>query len=329
MADTGGWTTIESDEGVFTALIENLGVTGVQFEELVSLDPHQLRALSPVYGIIFLFKWVSSATGDQHDAPQDGTWDKDAVSNGLFFAHQRIQNACATQAILSILMNQDDRRCAEEGHGISIGKDLQDFQDFTAGYAPDIRGDALSNFEKFRVTHNAFARASPFAHEAARDPVSEEDSEAYHFIAYTPCNGQLYELDGLTPHPITHGPCTTDEFPDQVVKVLQRRISRYPAGEIRFNLMAMCRDKRLKAQEIGDVEALHAENAKRQTWAWENTLRQHNFVGFVGEILKGVTRHQLQQGGSAYDQWIDNAKRETQHRLERMAEIRASRRANK
>lgn len=162
--------------------------------------------------------------------------------------------------------------------------------------------------------HNSFARSSPFVDETQR--LATDDDDVYHFIAYTPVDGTLYELDGLQPAPVSHGPCALDEFPDRVMPVLRRRVARYPPHEIRFNLMAMVRDPRVRAREAGDAEALHSEERKRTAWLWENALRRHNFVGFVGELMKGVVRAKVREGEGAYEEWVGEAKERTRRRAE-------------
>jgi len=299
---SAGWNTIESDAGVFTYLVDNLGVKDVQFEELIALDADFLRQQSPVYGVIFLFRYP---TGEKPtDVPKDGSFDFEAAEN-IFFAAQTIQNACGTQALLSVLLNKEDE--------VDIGSQLKEFKEFTGAFPSDLRGEALSNSELIRDVHNSFARSSPFIDETQR--TATEDDDVYHFIAYTPINGKLYELDGLQPAPISHGDCTFDEFPDKVIPVLQRRIERYPANEIRFNLLAMVRDLRIRAREIGDQDWLYREEQKRSGWQWENALRRHNFVGFVSEMLKGVVRSKLREGNGAYDRWVEDAKAKTQARI--------------
>jgi ubiquitin carboxyl-terminal hydrolase L5 len=266
-----------------------------------------VTSYSPVYGVIFLFKW----SGDNHE-PTDGIFDKDAATDkGLFFAAQTIQNACGTQAILSVILN-NDTSASGTPVPVEIGPELASFKEFTQGFPPDLRGEALSNSEAIRTAHNAYARSSPFVDETQRTARDDSDSDLYHFIAYTHFNGVLYELDGLQPFPISHGTCDADTFPERISSVLKRRIARYPEAEIRFNLMAVVRDQQTHAREIGDSALLERHIRKRRLWAWENALRRTNFVGFIGEVLKGVVGKKVQDG--TYEEWVAQAKQETRRR---------------
>ncbi|KAI1812236.1 ubiquitin carboxyl-terminal hydrolase [Poronia punctata] len=309
---SGGWNTIESDAGVFTFLLNNLGVKDVQFEELLSLEPEALEALHPVYGVIFLFKYPTDTPYTATEEPLDGTFEHEA-SDRIFFARQTIQNACGTQALLSVLLNKDKETYGDEG--VDIGMPLREFRDFTMFLPPEFRGEALSNSQLIRDVHNSFAKSSPFVDETQRNNTGEAE-DAFHFVAYTAVDGTLYELDGLQPAPISHGPCSNKakEFAAKVTRVLHRRVGRYDPSEIRFNLMAMVRDQRIRAREIGDVETLEREEGKRRDWQFENALRRHNFVGFSGAVLKGVVANKLAEG--TYDQWVGEATASFQRRVE-------------
>ena len=204
-------------------------------------------------------------------------------------------------------------KCQEEG--VDIGPNLKEFKDFTSAFPADLRGEALSNSDLIRETHNSFARSSPFTSDETR--LATEEDDVYHFIAYTSINDTLYELDGLQPAPIRHGDagaCPKEIFADAVVPVLQRRVDRYPQTEIRFNLLAMCEDLRIQAKSIGDQMMLEREEQKRREWRWENALRRHNFVGFIGETMKGVAAQKMKEG--SYEKWIEDAKAMTKKRVE-------------
>ncbi|CAK7269517.1 hypothetical protein SEPCBS119000_003611 [Sporothrix epigloea] len=320
---SGGWNTIESDAGVFTYLLESLGVKNVQFEELLSLDAQALAELHPVYGVIFLFKYPTNTpyVGDG-DTPRDGCFDH-AASENLFFAHQTIQNACGTQALLSVLLNKSS---AVPGGTVDIGDHLRTFGEFAVALPPELRGEALSNDELIRDVHNSFSKSSPFIDETQRPTNSDDADDVFHFIAYTAVQGRLYELDGLQPAPIDHGACDDTnslDFAEKALAAVQRRIARYGADEIHFNLMAAVRDRRLTARELGDTELLDRETRKRREWQFENALRRHNFVGFAYEVLEGVVEAKLQEGGGAgavndeaYQKWVADATSRFQRRME-------------
>ena len=78
--------------------------------------------------MIFLFKYPT--TEKPSEKPKDGNYDHKAAEN-LFFANQVIQNACGTQALLSVLLNKDKE--------VDIGPQLREFRDFTIAFPSDVR----------------------------------------------------------------------------------------------------------------------------------------------------------------------------------------------
>lgn len=77
----------------------------------------------------------------------------------------------------------------------------------------------------------------------------------------------------------------------------------------------MVKDLRIRAQEIGDQDWLAREEQKRSAWQWENALRRHNFIGFIGEVVKNVAASKLKGGDGAYEKWIGGAKAKTETRM--------------
>lgn len=159
----------------------------------MTLEDEELNQIKPIYGLIFLFKWVPDKQPRQilqHYDPE------------LFFANQVINNACATQAILSILLNRTD--------SIEIGEELKQLRSFSEGLPSNDKGWTIGNSEKIRLAHNSFSRQDPFIIE--EDKQATEEDDAFHFISYVPFKGQLYELDGLQKGPISHGECTEENW---------------------------------------------------------------------------------------------------------------------
>ncbi|XP_046652742.1 ubiquitin carboxyl-terminal hydrolase calypso-like [Daphnia pulicaria] len=243
-----GWLELESDPGIFTLLLEDLGTCGVQVEEVYDLQK-PLDGDAPVYGYIFLFRWRERSRRKTILDAEQFIKDEAAINN-MFFAHQVVPNSCATHALLSILLN-----CPQ----VTLGPTLSRLKVDTSGMSPDNKGLAIGNTPELALAHNSHAAPAVACDRNERNanvPSSGRFSaEAFHFVSYVPVDGQLFELDGLKPFPIDHGPWAPNEdWTELFRRVIQERIGSATAGgepyhDIRFSLMAVVPDKRMAVRQ--------------------------------------------------------------------------------
>ncbi|XP_077582037.1 ubiquitin carboxyl-terminal hydrolase BAP1 [Stigmatopora nigra] len=244
-----GWLELESDPGLFTLLVEDFGVKGVQVEEIYDL---QSKCQSPVYGFIFLFKWIEERRSRRkvNTLVDETSVIDEEIVNDMFFAHQLIPNSCATHALLSVLLN-----CS----GVELGITLSRMKAFTKGFSPESKGYAIGNAPELARAHNSHARPEPRHLPEKQNGISAvRTMEAFHFVSYVPIKDRLFELDGLKAYPIDHGPWgEEEEWTDKARRVIMERIGLATAGEpyhdIRFNLMAVVPDRRMKYESKLDV----------------------------------------------------------------------------
>ena len=76
--------------GLFTLLLEDFGVEGVQVEEIYDL---QKPIEGPAYGFIFLFRWIEERRSRRKVIEESDSFIRDENSvNSIFFAQQVSSN---------------------------------------------------------------------------------------------------------------------------------------------------------------------------------------------------------------------------------------------
>ncbi|XP_042235252.1 ubiquitin carboxyl-terminal hydrolase calypso-like [Homarus americanus] len=236
-----GWLELESDPGLFTLLLEDMGVRGVQVEEIYDL---QKSFEGKVYGFIFLFRWIEERRSRRKvvENPDNYVQDENVVNN-MFFAQQMVPNSCATHSLVSVLLN-----CST----LDLGPTLSRLKIHTIGMNPENKGWAIGNTPELANAHNSHAapqaRRRPDKTPGVPTSSRMSNAETFHFVSYVPVSGRLFELDGLKPFPIDHGPWSEGEdWTEKFRRVITERLGIATGGEpyhdIRFNLMAVVPDK--------------------------------------------------------------------------------------
>lgn len=244
-----GWCEIESDPAFFNVMLRDLGVEGLKVHELYTIQADEFAMLpQPVYGFIFLFHYVKE---DEDDGVQQ------ACPAHVWFANQVAHNACGSYALFNIINNIPNA---------NLGRELTSFKDQTKDLTPVERGTAVAESDFIRQVHNTFARTierqnlDACLEEEMEKAVKEkkkkkkgkkskkkllDDDAAFHFIAYVPVHGDLWEMDGLDEQPHKLGPCTPDDWVDLVAAHLSARME----SGLEYNIVALVRDPILNYRE--------------------------------------------------------------------------------
>ncbi|GAB1317245.1 Ubiquitin carboxyl-terminal hydrolase [Madurella fahalii] len=271
------WTELESDPAFFTAIMAQIGVKGAKIEEVLSVEADSLATLPhPVYGLVFLYEYI------------EGTSDVSAeTSEDLWFANQTTHNACATIALLNIIMNAE---------GLALGEKLRKFKQESMGLSPPLRGNLITNSAWIRTAHNSFARRLDLLN-AALSLQNEVDKKkrlkyrtsrskrsrpkkgrspadsAYHFIAFVPVGRRVWQLDGLKTAPSYIGEFSEGQHWTSVIcPVLEERMKRCGKEQLSFSLLALCGDdlselRRQLAVNIRSLEDLEKKLGKIPEWS--------------------------------------------------------------
>ncbi|KAI0198627.1 cysteine proteinase [Astrocystis sublimbata] len=253
-----GWVELESEPAFFNAMLQDLGAKSFKVQEVFGLEPAILADLpSPVHGLIFLFEWADE---------DESTEDRQSCPDNLWFGNQTTSHACATVALINIIMNAKE---------IKFGPELEQFRSATKSLPPPHRGHALDTNDFIRAIHNSVARRNDLLNEdllmdnkvtaaskrkaAARykkrkksnatksnkrsNDDNDDDYAGYHYIAFVPVDGQVWELDGLMKMPLCLGPFdpnTPATWLDKAVTAIQNRMARLADESASYNLLAIC-----------------------------------------------------------------------------------------
>ncbi|KAF2813741.1 ubiquitin carboxyl-terminal hydrolase [Mytilinidion resinicola] len=301
-----GWVEIESEPANFNLMLKEYGVKGVRVKEVWSLDGLDILP-QPVYGAILLFRYRDICVEEEAEPCPYSLW----------FANQTAENACATTALLNLMLNVPE---------VDLGEPLTQFKQFTKGFTSVLRGQEIANFEFIKKIHNSWAkktdilnanlcmqnsydaRNKPTRKRKASEAVDDDEDVPYHFIAFVPVEGSVWRLDGLDKEPSRIGDVTDAGW----LSVAVERIGAIMASveDIGYTLLAIVRDpvedlkealasnlasmKELEGKEgvEGQREALEAEQLRIQAsiseeeWELEEEeakvkARRHDYVPLV------------------------------------------------
>lgn len=229
-----GWLVLRSTAPNLNAVLTNAGVNGLKLRQLYSCEPptaHRIHAL------ILLYKWSpdrgdrvkwnpeNSASMFANPAPHHMQDDSAPMpSEEIMFCNQTLDNASATQALITAVVNIVDGKgnhrvkSKDEDEAALAAFDLGDrishLKSFLKPLDPILRSAVICSSQVVRSAHNDAARAQSGGHpelldEDGRMQNSSFSDELWMYTIYLPGIGDkwVYEMEGIADSASVVGPC--------------------------------------------------------------------------------------------------------------------------
>ncbi|CDU18101.1 ubiquitin carboxyl-terminal hydrolase UCH54, putative [Plasmodium yoelii] len=207
-----------------------------------------LNNFSHVFGIIFLFN-----IGKSYDRKK---YKEHNIPENLFFAKQVIPNACATQAILSIIFNKN----------IKLNENIENIKTFSINFDSTMKGLTLSNCNFLRNIHNSF-KTPVYIENDDLYHNKKKESNSFHFVSYIEFEKNVYLLDGLQEGPILITDKNDDEkkeIENNWINIARNHIKKdinimsnsEDDTENRFNILAIIKDKECIINEYINIHRI-------------------------------------------------------------------------
>lgn len=217
---------LESNPDVMNKFLVNLGVPDIwQITDVYGLDEDALAIVPrPLISVILLFP--TSSKYEDHCSKENLNIEAKGqkISPSVYYMKQYLHNACGTVALIHSIANNLDQIDLKDGC-------LKEFLESSKHLAPEEKG-------KFLQTHQGIIDAhAAIACEGQTRPPPPDEELQHHFIAFVCKDGRLYELDGIRPFPIVHGPSTAETLLEDAASVIRGFIERDPEN-LGFTVMA-------------------------------------------------------------------------------------------
>lgn len=205
MAEEDGiLTPLSNDPESLTDFAETIGLDpeSFSFNEVFSFDDEMLQLIpKPVHSIIFLYPLDNK---DDFLEKRHSEETSSSDSNIPWFTKQTVPNACGTIAVIHTILNNLPH--------VRIIPDtwLEKFVEKSKNMTPEERADYIESNDEIQELHEDAAVEDT-------TPI-QEDSGMNHFITFIEKDGKCWELDGLKPKPICHGP--TNDLLTSTVKII-------------------------------------------------------------------------------------------------------------